>query len=124
MTTDRNGEWNIRQQAGRISQRAEILRNHNQYYNKSSQISPANPHDLVWFCDHYAAIRGSLTIGAGVTDLSGLSCLTEVQGDLTIYAETPNVALPKLISVGGSLLAADSTAVTADFSGLQTVGDT
>jgi Putative metal-binding motif len=81
--------------------------------------------DLAWFCAGYDAVRGSLTLGAGITDITDLSCLRQVSGNL-IGEDLPVAALklPELEWVGGDLQLSAAAASTFFMPRLATVGGT
>lgn len=79
--------------------------------------------DLTWFCTTYDAVRGTLTLGANITDLTNLGCLRDVSGsligsDLSVGA----LKLANLERVGGDLILEAKDAATFFMPRLAEVG--
>jgi len=79
---------------------------------------------LTFFCSQYDVLYGSLTItGAAITDMSLLSCLREVYGNLSVAdLRVTTIDLPNLESVLGQLRVSENPQLTTlSLAALETV---
>ncbi|MEM6928826.1 MAG: Ig-like domain-containing protein, partial [Myxococcota bacterium] len=74
-------------------------------YERPGDLTVATPQAMQDFCDDgFTVVLGSLTLPHPVTDLSALSCLERVDGDLFIDSRAlTSLALPSLREVGGRI---------------------
>ncbi len=79
--------------------------------------------DLDWFCASYDRIVGTLTLAEGLEDLSGLGCLVDVSGSLTVASGAASLELPLLERVGGDLALSPTLSVLSLPSLVEVGGD-